>query len=306
VEQKQGIRPVAPTKAKKKKKVVPVKRKSASPPMSLRVRIHNLWSKTTTTTITSGKNKKKDTPSPTTQTATSTDMMASQMSALSLSPGASPPEPRSLLPPQTPEDRGRLCVILDMDETLLHSRFTSVDNDFRQEELREAVTGPHDFSLTFNLSEGAAAERVYVSQRPMLQKFLQSLSKEFEPIVFTAALPVYAAPVLDRIDVKNYIRHRLYRESTVMFKGQNFVKDIAMCGRDIKRIVLIDNNPLAMVATPDNAVPIPSWFDQADDRELEKVLAILKEMKDLEDVRPYLKKKFRFRENLKNIVSFEI
>jgi len=301
VEQKQGIRPVAPIKAKRKKKVTAVKKKTPSPPMSLRVRIHNLWSKSNAPA------KKKKEPSPSPPPATESSSISSIFSTLRLSTEPTAPEqPKPLLPPQTPEDRGRLCVILDMDETLLHSRFTSVDNDFRQDEFREAVTGAHDFSLTFNLAEGASAERVFVSQRPMLQKFLVSLSKEFEPIVFTAALPVYASPVLDKIDIKNYIRHRLYRESTVMFKGQNFVKDIAMCGRDMRRIVLIDNNPLAMVATPDNAVPIPSWFDQSDDRELEKVLAILREMRDLEDVRPYLKKKFRFRDNLKNIVNFEI
>ena len=89
----------------------------------------------------------------------------------------------------------------------------------------------------------------------------------FEFVVFTAALSVYAKPVLDRIDTQKKFAHRLYREATVTFKylfilcfdlwhfycrGQPFVKDLNLLGRDMKRIVIIDNNPYAMLATPDN------------------------------------------------------
>lgn len=36
------------------------------------------------------------------------------------------------------------------------------------------------------------------------------------------------------------------------YRGQPFVKDLTLLGRDMGRIVLIDNNPFAMIATPDN------------------------------------------------------
>lgn len=85
----------------------------------------------------------------------------------------------------------------------------------------------------------------------------------FKVVVFTAAIPVYAKPVLDRIDPDNLILHRLYRDSTVTFEGQPYVKDLSLLGRcnlaflksdqspspgrDMSRIVLVDNNPAAMV-----------------------------------------------------------
>jgi hypothetical protein len=45
----------------------------------------------------------------------------------------------------------------------------------------------------------------------------------FEFVVFTAALSVYAKPVLDRIDPNKKFAHRLYREATVTFKYAAFV-----------------------------------------------------------------------------------
>lgn len=283
--------------------------------MALKVRIHNLWSKSQSTAKKSiakkGKEKKgrerksKEKTSPLIRSAkNSIDTTSSLFSSLRLT-SAARPKRRSLLGPQAPRDVGRLCVVLDMDETLLHSRFTSVDNEFRQSEFRENVgIDDYDFSLTFNSGEGM--ERVYVSKRPGLHDFLAKLSKDFEPVVFTAALPVYAKPVLDRIDRGNDIRKRLYRDSTVDYKSHSFVKDLSLMGRDMRRVVLLDNNPMAMLASPDNAIPIPSWFSNPSDRELAKVLALLYELKNLKDVRPYLREKFRFRENLKNIVDFDL
>lgn len=209
----------------------------------------------------------------------------------------------TLLPPQLKKHEGKLCVVLDMDETLLHSEFETVDNDFRQTEDRELAQGDADFVL--NLGADDQEEMVFVHKRPGVDAFLDTLAKHFEVIVFTAALPVYAAPVLDKVDPVSRVTHRLYRDATVTYKGQSFVKDLANFGRDAGRIVLIDNNPYAMLATPDNAMPIRSYYDDPRDRELEKITAMLMEMKDMKDVRPYLKKKFEFAKQLKAMMQME-
>jgi len=211
----------------------------------------------------------------------------------------SPPRERRLLPQQSETDSGKLTVVLDMDETLIHSIFRTGCNNFRQDEERQAVEGgKHDFSVDLGDDEMA-----FVHKRPGVEKFLKELDEHFEAVVFTAALPVYAKPVVETIDKGTNVRHSLYREATVTYKGQSFVKDLSILGRDLSRVVLIDNNPLAMLASPDNAMPIMSWYDDPNDKELEKALSILHQMKDLKDIRPYLKKKFQFRQTLAELLT---
>jgi len=217
------------------------------------------------------------------------------------SPAAVPP---SLLPPQSPEHRGKLCVVLDMDETLIHSQFNSAV-EYRQAEERQEAKSKHDFTVNIGPGEDGSDETANVYLRPGLQRFIDRGSAMFEFVVFTAALSVYAKPVLDRIDPQKKFAHRLYREATVTYKGQPFVKDLSLLGRDLKRIIIIDNNPYAMLATPDNAMPILSFYDDPTDRELDKALALLQEMRNLEDVRPYLKKRFKFRQQLKDMMQWQ-
>lgn len=214
-----------------------------------------------------------------------------------------PPAPYSgLLPPPRPEHEGRLTVVLDMDETLIHSEFCA-PNEYRQAEDRKKVSRACDFSLALEAEDGSGSETIRVFRRPGLDDFLDEVSKHFECVVFTAALPVYAQPVLDRIDHKGRIVSRLFRGSTVIYKGQPFVKDLAKLGRDMRRIVLVDNNPCAMIARPDNSIPIVSFYDDPDDCELPKILKLLMKLKDLKDVRPHLRKRFRLRQNLRNLIQ---
>lgn len=211
----------------------------------------------------------------------------------------SPPRQRRLLPQQQDGDNGKLTVVLDMDETLIHSIFRTGCNNYRQDELRQEIEGgKHDFSVDLGDDEMA-----FVHKRPGVEKFLKDLSENFETVVFTAALPVYAKPVVETIDKGSYVKHSLFRDATVTYKGQSFVKDLSILGRDMSRVVLIDNNPLAMLASPDNAMPIMSWYDDPNDKELEKALSILNQMKDLKDIRPYLKKKFQFRQTLAELLT---
>lgn len=214
--------------------------------------------------------------------------------------GLLPPVYQGILPPQSPENKGRLCVVLDMDETLIHSQFNS-SNEYRQEEERQEAKTKHDFQVNIGVGENGEDEVASVYIRPGLAKFIEKGAMLFELVIFTAALPIYAKPVLDKIDPNGRFSFRLYRDSTVTYRGQPFVKDLNVLGRDMRRIVLLDNNPYAMLASPDNAMPILSFYDDPTDRELEKALALLTEMKNLDDIRPYLKKRFKFRQQLKEM-----
>ena len=102
--------------------------------------------------------------------------------------------------------------------------------------------------------------------------------------------------MLDLLDPdQKYISARLFREATVVFQNMPYVKDISVLGRDPARVVIVDNNPGALIASPDNAIPILSYYADSDDNELAKLGALLTKLSQARDVRPSLEKKFRFR-----------
>lgn len=63
----------------------------------------------------------------------------------------------------------------------------------------------------------------------------------------------YADPVADLLDKWGAFRARLFRESCVFHRG-NYVKDLSRLGRDLRRVLILDNSPASYVFHPDNAV----------------------------------------------------
>lgn len=66
----------------------------------------------------------------------------------------------------------------------------------------------------------------------------------------------YADPVADLLDKWGAFRARLFRESCVFHRG-NYVKDLSRLGRDLRRIIIVDNSPASYIFHPDNAVRTP-------------------------------------------------
>ena len=63
----------------------------------------------------------------------------------------------------------------------------------------------------------------------------------------------YADPVTDLLDRWGVFRARLFRDSCVFHRG-NYVKDLNKLGRDLKKIIIVDNSPASYIFQPDNAV----------------------------------------------------
>ncbi|RCN34724.1 NLI interacting factor-like phosphatase [Ancylostoma caninum] len=63
----------------------------------------------------------------------------------------------------------------------------------------------------------------------------------------------YADPVADLLDKRGVFRSRLFREACVYHKG-NYVKDLARLGRDLTKVLIIDNSPASYAFHPENAV----------------------------------------------------
>ena len=92
--------------------------------------------------------------------------------------------------------------------------------------------------------------------RPGLSEFLEGLARFCEVVVFTAAMPDYAGPVLDHLDpTGKLISRRLYRNSCRLVRGV-FLKDLSALGSVFAsnpgRCVLLDNNPCSFLCQPTN------------------------------------------------------
>ncbi|PIA51140.1 hypothetical protein AQUCO_01100167v1 [Aquilegia coerulea] len=186
-----------------------------------------------------------------------------------------------LLPKQT-----RSCppttLVLDLDETLVHSSLEACDNaDFT-------------FPVNFNLMK----HTVYVRCRPHLMDFMERVASLFEIIIFTASQSIYAEQLLNVLDPRRRLfRHRVYRDSCVFVEG-NYLKDLSILGRDLSRVIIIDNSPQAFGFQVDNGIPIESWFDDHLDKELLLLLPFLETLVGVDDVRPLIAKKFNLREKI--------
>jgi RNA polymerase II subunit A small phosphatase-like protein len=177
----------------------------------------------------------------------------------------------SLLEPLRVQDRNKKCVVIDLDETLVHSSFSPVHNA--------------DFIIPVDID--GTVHQVYVLKRPYVDEFLQKMGELFECVLFTASLGKYADPVTDLLDKWGVFRARLFRESCVFHRG-SYVKDLSRLGRDLKRIVIIDNSPASYMFHPRNAVPVVSWFDDPSDRELLDLIPFFENLAQIDDVYTFL------------------
>lgn len=168
-------------------------------------------------------------------------------------------------------DKGKKTLILDLDETLVHSSFKPIPNP--------------DYIIPVEI-EGRLVD-VYVLKRPWLDEFLSEITGHFEIVVFTASLAKYADPLLDLLDQSAAVRWRLFRESCYPYEG-NYVKDLACLGRELSTTIIVDNSPHSYVFQPDNAVPIGTFIDDMGDQELLDILPVLFAVEKVSDVRQHL------------------
>ncbi|KAH9942440.1 NIF-domain-containing protein [Epithele typhae] len=180
-------------------------------------------------------------------------------------------QPKPLLPPILPEHVGRKCLVLDLDETLVHSSLKGVPQP--------------DYIVPVEIE--AYWHNFFVLKRPGVDEFMKKMGEIYEVVVFTASLSKYADPVLDRLDPSHSVAHRLFRESCFNHKG-NYVKDLSQLGRPVKDTIILDNSPASYIFHPHNAVPVSSWFNDPHDTELTDLCPFLADLAHVDDVRGIL------------------
>jgi RNA polymerase II subunit A small phosphatase-like protein len=138
-------------------------------------------------------------------------------------PSMSHESTRFCLPEQAPEDRDKLVLVLDLDETLVYAR-----------------EGP-------------------LFARPGLEEFLDACADKCEVVVWTAGLRAYAQAIIRTIDKKGIIKHCIYRHSK-WFTGQaGYRKDLAALGRNLDRTIIVENTPDCIRGYQQNGILVEDY-----------------------------------------------
>ncbi|KAJ3436849.1 ctd nuclear envelope phosphatase [Anaeramoeba flamelloides] len=180
-------------------------------------------------------------------------------------------------PPRRQEklkNRRKLTLVLDLDETLVHSCQIPKPN------------------LKYDMTVKCTIQKIetlfYVYKRPYVDQFLKQASKWFNIVIFTSSLQVYADPIIDFLDPNQQVKERLFRESCEQLAG-NWIKDLSVLFTRFDRCVIVDNSPVAFTRNWENGIPIRTWDGDPLDKELKKLLTFLDGLRSLRDVRHILK-----------------
>ena len=169
----------------------------------------------------------------------------------------------------------RKILVLDLDETLIHSHQDGV--------LRPGT--PPDFILEVGIDKHPV--RYFVYKRPHVDFFLELVSQWYELVVFTASMEIYGSAVADKLDNRNVLKRRYYRQHCTLNLG-SYIKDLSVVHNDLSSIIILDNSPGAYRNHPDNAIPIKSWFIDPSDTALLNLLPMLDALRFTADVRSVL------------------
>ena len=138
-----------------------------------------------------------------------------------------------------PSDKREYCLVLDLDETLVH--YFEDENE------------------------------AYVKVRMGTENFIRTLSAYCEIVIFTASTKYYADIVIDGLDCKDQIDYRLYRQHTTVIDGVN-IKDLSKLGRDLNKIIIIDNIEENYQFQKNNGLNISDFEGDENDNELDFLL----------------------------------
>ncbi|KAJ1928861.1 hypothetical protein IWQ60_001657 [Tieghemiomyces parasiticus] len=205
---------------------------------------------------------------------------------------ALPPVPRDLhirpfLLPRKTRSSPPITLVLDLDETLVHCS--------------TLANFPADF--TFMVENKGQEFTVRCRLRPGYLEFLERMAQHFEVVIFTASQKAYADRLLNLLDPqRNLIRHRLFRDSCLELAG-SYLKDLSLLGRDLSKVVIVDNSPQVFGYQVSNGIPIVSWYQDPGDNELRTVGDFLETLVGVDDVRPHIDTKYRMQERVDSVLQ---
>ena len=129
--------------------------------------------------------------------------------------------------------------------------------------------------------------------RPGIFSFLNSIKPFYELISFSLESKEFSNVILNEIEKNTkYFDYNLYKEHGTLF-GNKLVKDINKLGRDIRRVIIVDDDENNFILNKENGIKIKPYLGEKnnDDTslfELKKILILFDKM-NFDDVRVGIK-----------------
>eukprot|EP01062_Namystynia_karyoxenos_P039614 TRINITY_DN287_c0_g3_i1.p1 TRINITY_DN287_c0_g3~~TRINITY_DN287_c0_g3_i1.p1 ORF type:complete len:383 (+),score=79.78 TRINITY_DN287_c0_g3_i1:156-1304(+) len=127
-------------------------------------------------------------------------------------------------------------------------------------------TSPHPYTVVFDLDETLVSNRMAgfrpAIKRPHLDALLKSLKGKAELVLWTASIESVGRPVLRQIDPNGeYFDHAIFRDPAWFQErpGVPHTKDLRLLGRDLSKVIIVENNPFSVRLNKRNAVLVPDF-----------------------------------------------
>lgn len=190
------------------------------------------------------------------------------------------PPPQRLFPlVRNPQKIKRKTLVLDLDETLIHSLSQGSPR-----------TLTNNNSSVIEIKLNNIATLYHVHKRPYCDFFLKEISKWFDLYIFTASVKEYADPIIDWLELEipsPVFKKRFYRNDCTYRNGVGYIKDLSKFfeSDELKNTIILDNSPISYALHEDNAVGIEGWINDLGDKELLNLLPMLQSLSICIDVR---------------------
>ena len=125
--------------------------------------------------------------------------------------------------------------------------------------------------------------------RPGLIEFLHDMKSIYELILFSSGVDSYVDPLVNVIEKnEKFFEYVLYKKHITKDEYGNYVKNIRLLGRDMKKMIVIDDSPQYLKLNKKNSICIkPFYGDTVEDRNTLKILGnVLKKIRfDADDTK---------------------
>ena len=204
----------------------------------------------------------------------------------------------------TDSNDNKKILVIDLDETLIHTSFSKIENPDFQIQLDSNINKKNVIDKNNNNNDIPIPKKVeaYIRIRPGVDMFLSQMSKYYDIYVYSASSKKYLDAIIKNIDKNNIIKECYCRDDCIMYVEDyeedfdkpndkyNYIKDLKKINKDLRNIVFVDNNAISFKLQEKNGIPIKSWYDDYEDLELFKLIPILKNLSGFYDVRVEISK----------------
>lgn len=177
------------------------------------------------------------------------------------------------------EPANRNLLILDLDETLIHATSRRLD-------------AAPDF----------AAGPYFVYKRPGLDAFIEAVAQHYELALWSSATADYIAEITRGIIPNNVTLQFIWSHTRCIarYDPQSYnrywlkdLKKVKRAGYDLKKILIVDDEPIKLQRNYGNAVYVTSFEGNLNDTELDLLAVYLLSLASVDNVRTIEKRNWR-------------